>query len=293
MTYKVKSGDTLSQIAAKHGIALSELLEANPRFKPNPNRVRVGDVLNVPGGTGPDGGGDAAAQAASRVPSKSTPPQPQPRASRVLGRLSVQYETGGRGCGTVSGGQGDPGGVSYGSYQMTCKPGGGTVKRFVGQADFAFSDRFSGLTAGSPEFTTAWKALAESNAAEFQECQHEYIKRTHFDPLVQKLIDEDDLNVLTRSHTLQDVIWSTAVQHGGGTDVPHAALAKVDLEPTDPGFDRAFITAIYEERGRVRPDGKLARFPRVSPQVQAGVANRFRKELEDALKMLDDEEAAR
>jgi hypothetical protein len=86
---------------------------------------------------------------------------------------------------------------------MTCKPNGGTVTRFVSQPDCPFRDRFSGLDPGSPAFSAAWKALSASDKDEFQASQHEYIKRTHFDPLVQKIIDEDDHNVLTRSRTLR------------------------------------------------------------------------------------------
>jgi murein DD-endopeptidase MepM/ murein hydrolase activator NlpD len=282
MPYTVKSGDTLSTIAKKHDVDIAQLLDANPRFKANPNRIRVGDVVNIPGDS-------VTEPPPAPRPQPQVTPQPQPRADRVLGTLSMRYETGGRGGGTVSSGVGDPGGVSYGSYQMTSKPNGGTVGRFVSHADFPFADRFADLTPGSAEFSTAWKALAASNAEEFQEAQHDYIKRTHFDLLVQKLIDEDGLNVLTRSAALQDVIWSTAVQHGGATTVPGKALSNVELKPEDEGFDKAFITAIYEERGRKGADGVLVRFPRASPQVQQGVADRFRNELKDALKMLEEE----
>ena len=284
MPYTVKSGDTLSKIAKKNGIAVAQLLDANPQFKPNPDKLRVGDVLKMPGDS-------VAATTPKPQPALTTTPivHPQPGASRPLGALSMQYETGGRGAGMVSTGQGDKGGVSYGSYQMTSKPNGGTVKRFVSQSDFAFAARFAGLTAGSPEFTAAWKALAASNPAEFQDAQHEYIKRTHFDILVRKLIDDDGLDVRTRSHTLQDVIWSTAVQHGGATSVPSKALANVTVETTDPGFDKAFITAIYAERGRKRADGTLAYFGGNSPAMQQGVAKRFQNELRDALAMLASE----
>jgi hypothetical protein len=172
---------------------------------------------------------------------------------------------------------------------MTSKPGGGTVRRFVTQPDFPFRDRFAGLTPGSAAFTNVWKQLANTNREEFQNSQHEFIKRTHFDPLVQKIINEDGLNVLTRSHALQDVIWSTAVQHGPGTNVPHVALANVRTQPDDPNFDRDFIIAIYAERGRKNPNGVLARFSRNSPAVQRGVAQRFRDEQRDALQMLGQE----
>ena len=46
------------------------------------------------------------------------------------------------------------------------------------------------------------------------------------------------------------------------------------------------IRAIYAERGRTKPDGSLAYFSRNSPNVQKGVANRFKSELKDALAML-------
>ncbi len=86
----------------------------------------------------------------------------------VLGKLSEKFETGGRGCGIVSGGQGDAGGRSYGSYQMTSKPGGGTVKRFISQPDFAFRDRFKNLTPGSDQFTAVWKDIAAKQPTSFK-----------------------------------------------------------------------------------------------------------------------------
>ena len=41
----------------------------------------------------------------------------------MLGALSAKYETGGRGPAQSRRAQGDPGGVSYGSYQMATKMG--------------------------------------------------------------------------------------------------------------------------------------------------------------------------
>lgn len=284
MTHTVKSGDTLSKIAKTHQITLAQLLDANPQFKANPNQIRVGDVLNIPDGQ--------TAPVVEPPPPDSQPqpqPQPQPAAGRILGKLSEKFETGGRGPGTVSGGQGDPGGRSYGSYQMTSKPNGGTAKRFVSQPDFPFRNRFTNLAPGSTQFTAVWKEIASSQRDEFQNSQHDFIKKTHFDPLVQKIINDDGLNVLTRSFTLQDVIWSTAVQHGPGSNIPHRALGTVSLRPEDSGFDKELITAIYNERGRKKAGGGLVHFPRASAAVQNGVANRFKNELRDALRMLAEE----
>ena len=48
-SYKIKSGDTLSQIAKSKGITLKSLLAANPSIK-NANRIRVGQSIKIPSG---------------------------------------------------------------------------------------------------------------------------------------------------------------------------------------------------------------------------------------------------
>src|SRR5690349_18344275 len=48
-----------------------------------------------------------------------------------LGALSAKYESGNRKSSTISSNKGDPGGVSYGSYQLASKVG--TAKRFADQ----------------------------------------------------------------------------------------------------------------------------------------------------------------
>lgn len=49
-TYTVKSGDTLSGIAAAHKITLAAIIAANPQIK-DPNRIWSGNVVNIPGGS--------------------------------------------------------------------------------------------------------------------------------------------------------------------------------------------------------------------------------------------------
>lgn len=285
MDYKVKAGDTLSKIAKRNGVSLAQLLKANPQIK-NPDKIRVGQLINLPD-----------------TPTETTKPLPSTVGSVVtaavvgaaagalgaaiaeaLGALSSKYETGGRGPGTVSTGAGDRGGVSYGSYQMASKLGVAT--RFVSEKGFPWATDFQNLKAGSAEFTACWKKIARNEPDAFQKCQHEFIKKTHYDLLVAKIRNEDGLDVNTRSRALQDVVWSTAVQHGGATSMVHKALAKVTVAKTDPKFDEQLIRQIYAERGRKKADGTLVYFSRNSPNVQKGVANRFKNELQDALAML-------
>jgi LysM repeat protein len=100
MTYTVKPGDTLSRIAKTLNITLEALLNANPRFRADPDRIMVGDELQIPEP-------NQAAEPAKEMPLGGI--------SWMLGQLSAKYETSGRGPGTVSSGTGDAGGASYGA----------------------------------------------------------------------------------------------------------------------------------------------------------------------------------
>jgi hypothetical protein len=200
-----------------------------------------------------------------------------------LGALSEKYESGGRGPGTVSTGIGDPGGVSYGTYQLASKIGRADefVKRY-------YPNEFVGLKGGTPEFTARWKELATKDPSGLHANEHAYIKETHFDPQVEKLAADLGLDVAKRSRVFQDAVWSTAVQHGPRTDVITTALKpllanKAIDELTEPEI----LRAIYAERGRKNPDGTLARFRRVSPDWIPGLTRRFVNELKDALTALE------
>jgi murein DD-endopeptidase MepM/ murein hydrolase activator NlpD len=305
MTYTVKAGDTLSKIAARNGLTTAELLVANPRIT-DPNKIRVGDLLNLPNSSSTDStrplprnpmetpAGISEPLAISTDNTRPLPSNPVPAMSaagalgealaEALGTLSAKYETGGRGPGTVSTGAGDPGGVSYGSYQMATKMG--TVARFVGQTGFQWARDFQGLAPGTAQFTAVWKRIATERTADFQNAQHSYIKATHYDLLAAKVFLDDAVDVNTRSRALQDVIWSTAVQHGGATPIVHRAIASLACAASDPTYDKQLICAIYAERGRKKTDGKLAYFSKSAPGVQAGVSKRFKNEEQDALAML-------
>jgi hypothetical protein len=200
-----------------------------------------------------------------------------------LGHLSEKYESSGRGPGTVSTGEGDPGGVSYGSYQLASRIGRADafVKKY-------YPTEFDGLKGGTPEFTAKWKALAERDPVGLHKNEHEYIKATHHDPQVKKLLAELKFDVSKRNRVVQDAVWSTAVHHGPNTDVivvaakPLLKDRKIEDVP-----DAELLTAIYAERGRKTPDGtKLARFKGVSDRWIPGLTKRFVNELKDALDAL-------
>ncbi|OYT69948.1 MAG: hypothetical protein CFK52_12530 [Chloracidobacterium sp. CP2_5A] len=69
--YVVRSGDTLSDIAARNGIDLSRLVRANLQIQ-NPNRIFPGQVVNLPGRQAP----------APPPAARPTPPSAQPPVTR-------------------------------------------------------------------------------------------------------------------------------------------------------------------------------------------------------------------
>jgi hypothetical protein len=201
-----------------------------------------------------------------------------------LGSLSEKYESGGRGPGTVSTGKGDAGGVSYGTYQLSSKVG--RADQFVQKY---YAEEFKGLKGGTAEFTARWRRLAQEQPDQLRAREHEFIKNTHYDPLVKTSAKGLMLNVEQRSRVLQNVIWSTAVQHGPGTRVVDTALRPLLKDKTISDLtDAQIIRAIYAERGR-KGDKGLIHFQGNSEAVQRAVAKRFDSELRDALAALEKE----
>jgi hypothetical protein len=202
---------------------------------------------------------------------------------QTLGQLSEKYESGGRGPGTVSTGEGDPGGVSYGTYQLASKVG--RADEFVKKH---YPAEFKDLKAGSNEFTKVWKNLAMDDPAALHKNEHEFIKVTHYDPQAKKLKMDVALDIDERSAALRDVVWSTAVQHGPNSGL----IAKVVKELTKETkladiTDETLIKAIYAERGRKDNEGNLVYFKRVSEKWKPALSKRFVNECADALELLN------
>ncbi|HEU4963361.1 MAG TPA: LysM peptidoglycan-binding domain-containing protein [Bacilli bacterium] len=70
-SYTVQKGDSLWKIAKMHGVALKDLIAANPQIA-NPDQIDVGMQIHVPGAT------EEAAPVETAVPGKSTPTPPSP-----------------------------------------------------------------------------------------------------------------------------------------------------------------------------------------------------------------------
>jgi len=199
-----------------------------------------------------------------------------------LGRVCEKYESSLRGPATVSTGVGDPGGVSYGSYQLASKLG--RADEFVHRY---YPDEFKGLKGGTPAFTKRWRELAAKDAAGLHAHERAYIKETHYDPQAKRLQAELGLDVANRSAALREMVWSTAVQHGPNTDlIVQVVKPLVAGRKLSDVTDEAIIRAVYAERGRKNVDGKLVHFPSVSLAWIPGLTQRFQDEEQDLLALL-------
>ncbi|GMU01876.1 hypothetical protein KH5H1_59960 [Corallococcus caeni] len=296
---RVRSGDTLSEIAKRYNTSVSDLAKAN-NIK-DPNKILAGQTLKVQQdgfeakgtkpGTSTKTSGDSFTQS-TRGTQKTTPSTEggtTTTAGGELGSLSRKYEA--RGPGTVSTGKGDKGGVSYGSYQFASA--NGSAQSFVNSLKKSNPDYYqalSGSKPGSAEFSAKWKQLAAKDPKGFDKAQHDYIKATHYDPGAANIKKATGIDLDKRSAALRDVAWSTSVQHGPGAadDIFKKALAGRDPAKVS---DEQLIKDIYAERGRTNASGTLVHFSGNSKDVQQGVANRFKSEVKDALAMLKKEQS--
>ena len=205
-----------------------------------------------------------------------------------LGKLSEKFESGGKGCGTVSSGKGDPGGVSYGTYQFATKTG--SADAFVRNSKFAHL--FTDYKAGTPEFTAVWKTLAALQPKEFAIAQHDAIAEEYYLPLCQRIKEIWFLDITKRPIAVQDMVWSIAVQHGPKTSLIHNAIIKYLHGRQISASDEDFVKAVYAERMAQDSSGTLIYFKKATSKnikMRASLLNRFRDELETTLKRLSGE----
>ncbi|WP_448098821.1 VgrG-related protein [Luteibacter yeojuensis] len=153
-----------------------------------------------------------------------------------LGDTAALFESR-NGADTISSGSGDHGGASYGIYQFSSSAG--TAREFARASRYA--EEFKGLVPGTKAFDAAWRKVA-SDHPDFGDDQHQFIKKTHVDPVSDALLKRG-IDVDSRGDAFQDMIWSMSVQHrkhtpalverglreSYGEDVDISALSDVDI----------------------------------------------------------------
>jgi hypothetical protein len=187
-----------------------------------------------------------------------------------IGDTSKKYEVGDGGPGTISTGNGDYGGISYGTYQFSSKMG--TVARFV--SAMGYSNYFNGTEPGTPEFSALWIKLAKEEGT-FGDAQHEFIKKNYFD-VQMNFLKIYRFNFEDRGPAILDLIWSTSVQFGPRTSLIRKALNT--LHPDDM-LDSEIVAAV--QWYKIANNDKL--FRSSSKKIRAGTLRRATNEKRDLM----------
>jgi hypothetical protein len=206
-----------------------------------------------------------------------------------LGKLSEVFESGGRGPGTVSSGRNDPGGVSYGMYQLSSRAG--TLSAFLRAEGKTWAAELAGAAPGSQEFSDRWKKIAAREPDAFRDAQHLFIERSHYRKAVSEVRTRKEIDLDSRHNAVRDAVWSVSVQHGKAADILARAVDMTDPQcgRGEPGYDRRLAQAIYEARTayvlRVASNPKLS--PGERDQLIGITKKRYPQECADCLKMFD------
>jgi hypothetical protein len=220
------------------------------------------------------------------------------KTSSKLGTLSAKYESSGKST-TINPGTWDKtGGKSYGAYQFAGRisstgkwvsgysPQKNEVQGFInwlgkqkGGADMAKKLSTAKAKDGNKygkNFDNAWRTVASTSA--FKNLEHSYAVASWFTPAANSISKAiGDKNLLVKlGPVLQDVLWSTAIQHGqgGATNIFKSVLK--------PGWEKQpkskIIDQIYAKRSTY--------LSKLSSSVRAGVLKRYANEKADAKRML-------
>lgn len=245
----------------------------------------AGGSLRAPGGIGLDVRSLFTLQRLARAPEETprTVGKTADEGSRELGRLSARYESGSAGVAAV--GYDRNGGTSYGKYQISSRQG--TFDRFLeylsgeapdiaGRLRRAGKPNTGGRRGAVPE---EWKRVAAEQPERFERLQEDFIRQSHFQPALEAV--KGSLGVEELSEPLQEVLWSTAVQHGpaGARRIFERAARRVGAGGQEALDERAMIDAVYAVR--------KGQFSSSTPTVQAAVRRRFDDERRQALAMLE------
>lgn len=209
-----------------------------------------------------------------KVPKKEAPKIEKVEKPK-LGKVSGKYESGTKGVAAISGGMGgkDPGGISYGKYQLATKTG--TMAAFLASSEAkAFSDKFKGLEPGTPEFNDAYKKVVAENASAFDQAQHDYIERTLYKP-VEAYASKSGLD--TSNLAVSEALFSQSVQHGLGGNKKIINNAILISGPNATPDEQ--VKALYKSRSDYISGLNL------DAKVKAGILKRYEDESRDVLKI--------
>lgn len=198
----------------------------------------------------------------------------------ILGFICEKYESANAGPGTISDPGNDPGGKSYGSWQLSLNAG--TLRRYLAVSDFRDNfievpdgyDTGIDIKPGSEIFDKIWTRLAKEFPRRFAADQKIFIMKTHYYPAVRVA----EGHGFTYTHrAIQEAIFSISVQHGGYATIIREARKLL----TDRNINSQ-VTALYRARTEYVTRLQLA------DNIHEALLSRYVQECGDVLMLCDD-----
>lgn len=217
-----------------------------------------------------------------------------------IGRLAAQFESGAKSIAAI--GYDRHGGTSYGKYQISSRAG--TMRKFLDYCKTEAPDIAERLeTCGGSMNTggrrgkmpSTWTALAEEQPERFEALQDKFIRVSHFEPAMKAIAEKSGLDVTEMPSAFQEVVFSTAVQHGPGaaSRIISRSMGQVGETRFDPETNPPETLAkAHENLIRRIYDNRSGQFRSSELSVQAAVKSRLRQEMSMAISMLKQEQSA-
>ncbi|MDR3073278.1 MAG: chitosanase [Deltaproteobacteria bacterium] len=230
---------------------------------------------------------------AKALPEAKAKGKPEAGTEAEIGKLSARFESGNEGVSAI--GYDRHGGTSYGKYQMSSRAG--TVRSFIAYLKTGDPDIAERLEKAGPANTggkngsmpAVWKKIAEEDPARFEELQDKFIRASHFEPAMRAIAEKTGVEPANMPFALQEVVFSTAVQHGpnGATRIIARALGQVGEKTLDPGKNPPeSLAKSHEHLIRKIYDNRSGQFGSSAQSVQAAVNSRLKQEMSLAISML-------
>ena len=199
--------------------------------------------------------------------------QPMPQGQVPIGILGGMFESN-QDPAAISTGEGDPGGASYGQYQLAS--GTGTLQAFFESPEGRpFATQFGDLEPGSERFNQIWREVATDERAgpAFQQAQQAFMERTHFGPALERA-QRAGLDVSNPG--VREAVVSMGTQHSpaGNMQIMNDAMARLPQNATPDQV----VDALYEARSsyvRNLPEEGENGLPR---QTKENILNRYSRE---------------
>lgn len=192
-----------------------------------------------------------------------------------IGDLCKKYETSGKGPGFISDGEswGDPGGTSYGSYQLESKLG--TLQAYL-STDDKYTKALKPYKINSLEFKNKWRVLAAEDPEGFENSQFQYLANKP-NGYVDAYNWAKARGWAVYDLAIQSAIYSTVNQSGRWKQ---GIFSRANIVETDSIVDQ--VNKLYDARANYFRGLKL------SPMIKKNIIEqRTVQERKDVLKLID------